>query len=430
MKPNGWAPAPSAKNILVCLAAALGGLSVLGWPQAGFAGVQPVAGLDSAGTRWNSKPPTNCPFAPSTAIAGIRFTGRHAEYTAADTWYPSWASDGRMYSPWTDGIVNGLRSNSAGKNATTGSATIIGDDPLNLQIVDQRIFESDPAPFQSRYPCGSLVHDGVWYYGTYCLAGGQVTRHEGITYNWPRLCAFVGFRISTDSGKTWTQTPCTPEEPLFGESGLHGEPVKIGAPHFVDFGKNLEHSPDGKAYLVAHGASDGVNRRFGYNSWITGDEIYLLRVTPGITNLNDASKYEFYDGADWTHDFSKIKPIAGWRDNMGCVTMTYNAPLNRYLMCVTDGGTTGGYYNSYLLESDRITGPFKLVEFLHHFGEQGYFVNIPSKFISNDGKTFWLCYSANFAATWNGNKIQSRPAGSRYAMCLQEIRLLTPPTRN
>ncbi len=60
-----------------------------------------------------------------------------------------------------------------------------------------------------------------------------------------------------------------------------GEPVKIGSPHFVDFGRNMEHSPDGKAYLVAHGASDGVNRRFGYNSWITGDEIYLLRVTPG-----------------------------------------------------------------------------------------------------------------------------------------------------
>ena len=26
--------------------------------------------------------------------------------------------------------------------------------------------------------------------------------------------------------------------------------VKFGAPHFVDFGQELEHSPDGKAYLV------------------------------------------------------------------------------------------------------------------------------------------------------------------------------------
>jgi hypothetical protein len=35
---------------------------------------------------------------------------------------------------------------------------------------------------------------------------------------------------------------------------MWGYPVKIGAPKFVDFGKNMEHSPDGKAYLVAHGA--------------------------------------------------------------------------------------------------------------------------------------------------------------------------------
>ena len=138
-----------------------------------------------------------------------------------------------------------------------------------------------------------------------------------------------------------------------------GEPVKIGAPHFVDFGKNMEHSPDGKAYLVAHGASDGTNRRFGYNSWITGDEIYLLRVTPGIENMNDASKYEFFAGNDakgsaiWIQDFAKIKPIAAWRDNMGCVTMTYNAPLKKYLMCVTDGGTTGAAMNTYILESDQ-----------------------------------------------------------------------------
>ena len=215
----------------------------------------------------------------------------------ADTWYPSWASDGNLYSPWTDGNVNGLNSGSGGKNATTGSATILGDDPLKLKIVDQAVYKSDPSPYAGRYPCGSLVHNGIWYYGTYCLHPAGTTPHEGANYNWPWLGPFVGFRTSTDLGKTWTQTPCTPAKPLFGESALHGEAVKIGSPHFVDLGKNLEHSPDGKAYLVAHGASDGKNRRFGYNSWITGDEIYLLRVAPSIENINDAAKYEFFDGA-------------------------------------------------------------------------------------------------------------------------------------
>ena len=75
-----------------------------------------------------------------------------------------------------------------------------------------------------------------------------------------------------------------------------GEPVKIGCPCFVDFGKNMEHSPDGKAYLVVQGSSDGKNRRYAYNSWINSDQTYLIRVTPSIANMNDASKYEFFAG--------------------------------------------------------------------------------------------------------------------------------------
>jgi hypothetical protein len=376
--------------------------------------------IPSGAWTWPGAVPDACPFAPSRDLPGMRFSGRHKSYTQADTWYPSWASDGNLYSPYTDGAVNGLVSNSAGKSAVTGQAKILGDDPLQLQVVEQAVYPSDPAPYQSRYPCGSLVYNGVWYYGTYCLGGGQVVKKDDITYNWPWLGPFVGFRWSTDMGKTWTQTPCTPEKPLFGEQGLNGEPVKIGAPHFVDFGKNMQHSPDGKAYLVAHGASDGTNRRFGYNSWITGDEIYLLRVTPAIDAMNDPSKYEFFDGQGWTKDFGKIKPIAAWRDHMGCVTMTYNAPLKKFLMCVTDGVTTGAAMHTYILESSNITGPWKMVSFMRNFGEQGYFANIPSKFISADGRTCWLSYSANFFA------LPSNPPGSRYAMCLQEIHLPAP----
>ena len=378
---------------------------------------------------WPSQPPSGCPFPPSESFTAVAFTGRQASYGGADTWYPSWAADGNLYSPWTDGHVNAHGSNSWGKNATTGFATILGDDPLHLKVVNEDTYASDPSPYTGRYPCGSLVYNGVWYYGTYCLyPSGEVT-HDGIKYNWPWMGPFVGFRYSTDYGKTWTQTPCTPAKSLFGESFLHGEPVKIGAPHFVDFGRNMERSPDGCAYLVAQGASDGVNRRYAYDSWITADETYLLRVKPGIENMNDASKYEFFAGRDaagkpaWSKDLAKSKPIAAWRDNMGCVTMTYDAPLKKYLMCVTDGGNTVSYFNSYILESNSITGPWKLLSYLRHFGEQGYFVNFPSKFIGGDGRTLWLCYAANFAQGWNGIRLQQRPAGSHYAMCLQEVTL-------
>ena len=157
-----------------------------------------------------------------------------------------------------------------------------------------------------------------------------------------------------------------------------------------------------------------------------------LRVIPAVENLNDASKYEFFAGHNgqgqpvWTRDLARSQPIAAWRDHMGCVTMTYNAPLKKYLLCVTDGGNTVARYHTYLLESDRLTGPWKLVAYLKNFGEQAYFVNLPTKFIATDGRTLWMCYAANFSSGWGGLKFKSLPPGSRYGLCLQEIRLLAP----
>jgi len=379
------------------------------------------------------------PLAPrSEALRGLGFTGRHAEYTGADTWYPSWASDGNLYSPWTDGDVNGIGVSSAGEHARTGHATILGDDPMALQVVDAGTWESSATPYGGRYPAGSLVHDAVWYYGTYCLMneGGSldgVVRTDTGAYNWGVLGPFVGFRTSTDYGKTWTETPHTPAKPIFPEPDKLGGPVRIGAPHFVDFGRNMQHSPDGKAYLVAHGAATPDPKPRPANaSWITGDCIYLLRVTPSVKTINDPKAYEFYAGTGrdgkplWTRDFARIKPLLDWNNRAGCVTVTYNAALKRYLMCVTDGWPTMQTYTTSILEAEALTGPWRLVTTMPRFGEQAYFVNFPSKFISADGRTAWLCYSANFSNGWGGMTFRADPPGSRYAMCLQEVRLLGP----
>lgn len=388
--------------------------------------------------KWPSQPPIDCPFEPSKEIVGLIFTGRHMAYTEADTWYPSWAADDTMYSPWTDGNVSQLRGEGAplseiecssdsrnpvnagrGGKSGTGQARIIGDDPLNLKIEPLGIHYAPTAPYGGRYPCGSLVHAGVWYYGTYCLDESD----RGL--NWDILGPFVGFRISTDYGKTWVDTPHTPAEPIFGESGKDGRKVKIGAPHFVNFGKELQYSPDGKAYLVGHGAS----RPDANLAWIAGDQAYLIRVTPSLQSMNDASKYEFFGGHTtqgepiWTSDFSRIKPLIEWNGRVGHATMTYHPALKKYLLCVTDGWPTISTMNTYILESGTITGPWKLVTFMEKFGAQGYFVNIPSKFISSSGTSMWLCYSANFTNPYLGTNFPADPPGSKYAMCLQEIEL-------
>ncbi len=383
----------------------------------------------SQGFVWKSAPPADCPFPASTDITGLEFTGRHAEYTDADTWYPSWASDGKMYSPFTDGRVDEIRVSSAGPDAATGQAVIEGDDPLRLKIRPLGIRPGSPKPYEGRYPCGSLVHNGIWYYGTYGLL------NAGYGLNWPVLGPTPGFYVSEDGGMTWLDPPntCEPGRALFPEPDRKGGPVKMGAPHFVDFGRNMEHSPDAKAYLVGHGAvQPDMEDRIANLSWITGDQVYLARVIPSPAAINDGGRYEFFAGHDetgrpvWTKDFGRISPLAEWANAMGCVTITYIAPLKKYLMCVTDGGLTVWKFSTYILESDAVTGPWRLVTYMKDFGEQAYFVNIPSKFVSSDGRTLWLCYAANFTNGWLGTKFAANPPGSRYGMCLQEVRLLGP----
>ena len=110
------------------------------------------------------------------------------------------------------------------------------------------------------------------------------------------------------------------------------------------------------------------------------------------------------------------------------MTMTYITALKKYLMVITDGWPTVARMNSYILESDNITGPWRLVSYMKDFGQQAYFLNFPTKFISDDGKKLWLFYSGNFAKNWNDMKIKSNPPGSAYGLVVQEIILLDKET--
>lgn len=377
---------------------------------------------------WPSQPPAGSPFKASKLYAGVRFTGQHAHYTEADTWYPSWASDGNLYSPYTDGTVAGVFSRSDNVDATTGMAKVEGNDPMKLKVSTLGLYSSSPWPFATRYPCGSLVYNGVWYFGTYILnSGSRPVKDTEQMFQGP----FVGFRTSTNLGKTWTETPCTPQSNLFNEhvdrNPLGGyTKIKMGTPHFVDFGKNMQYSPDGYAYLVAHGNERPVSNQ----NWIQGDGVYLCRVKPTVKNINNINAYQFFAGyrSDgkpiWSQKFADIKPVFTWNQNAGCVTMSYVPKSRRYIMTVSHGDTVSSPFDTYILESERIEGPFKMVSYMEGFGRQAYFVNIPSKFIQPNGTRMWLCYSAN----WTG--YLSNPPGASYCLNLSEFDLVpVSPTK-
>jgi hypothetical protein len=353
---------------------------------------------------------------PSDVFAGVRFTGLHAEYTNADTWFPQWASDGALYSPWTDGTIGPWSSDSKGRLAMVGYARIEGADPLELAVVPLGTQLNDPYPYEHRYPGPLAVYNDDWYFGTYVLdePSGQNV-----------LGPFVGFRISRTGGTSWEECPHPPADPIFGESTKSGEPVRLGCPRFVDFGRNMELSPDGKAYLVGHGSA----RPRHHATWASGDAIYLARVplTPG--SANDPSQYEFsagrVKGTDvWSNDYADARPIFVWNGKTGPVSMTYSQAHRRYLMWITAGGRGGETMDSYLLESPNPTGPWQWVTYLRRFGTQAYFLNFPTRFLANDGSTAWLCYSANHSNRYGGLDLPADPPGSGYALCLQELELL------
>ncbi len=393
---------------------------------------------------WDRTPPAGCPLAMSTDVPGIAFTGRAACQHFCDTWMPTWGGDGNLYSPWQDGVLltppftgfGGFYG--ASDPVRNGWAKIVGNDPQDLMIADAGMIEGTRAPFNSRWPGANFVHNGVWYYGTYSTDGADANDNPVIPDpgNQGVLCGFVGFRTSTDGGHTWNDGPHTPSNRLFAEPAAFGGKLKFGQMYMVDHGKNQERSPDGKVYFVSNGAVDSDPEPSPANlGQHKGDQIYLCRVTPTPTAVNDAAQYEFYSGkngagqAVWGNSLAAAQPIIDWNNHCGSTTMTWNPGLGKYLLFsimahyrMEADGPHPEDHDTWIAESSSMTGPWKLVTYLKSFGTQAYYPNLPSKFLSADGRTAWMWYGANYAPFDR----HSDPPGSAYRMVQQQIRFLTP----
>jgi|GEM_PF-1110042 len=389
----------------------------------------------------------------SKDFGGISFTGRYASYTKADTWYLTYGTDGTIYSSWTDGSVNGIGTGSPCPRA----AKICGSDPLDLSIevvgeATQHGGKNGPVghyPF-GRYPCGQLMYNDIWYYGTYLLEQNDRAMYVPHT-DWPILQPFIGLRVSDDFGETWYDKT-EPEDPLF--ENAHGKwvdahnvdynpyEILIGAPHFVDFGDNMEHAPvdpaTGRkwAYMVAHGADAGSC--LSHVSWVSGDNIYLLRilmpegknVEENFRYVNTSSNWQYLTKNGtykaWNRDnlqevYANIKPIVHAKGLLGNVGMVYDAPLQKFIMALSrTNNENRDFFNAMILESDEIDGEYGVVQYLKGFATASYFMNIPSRFISEDGRTAWITYSSNYGC---GANHLSTIGGSQYALCLSEISL-------
>ncbi|MDE5417404.1 hypothetical protein L3049_05230 [Labilibaculum sp. DW002] len=358
---------------------------------------------------WENEIPDDCPYERSEDIIKVRFTGRFANYTAADTWYLQSANDGNLYSPWTDGEMEGFSTNSNIRSNAVGQAKVMGKDPINLKFENLGRMWAGGTNY---YPCVSLIVDDVFYIGTY-NAFNQEGYFNGFRYskNWNN------FTANTEpnwKNQYWTNA-IDLDGNFFNETGK----AKFRTVHAVNFAKNNK-AEDGRIYLSAHGYSSGN----GKNNWDKGDAIYLCRTDATVESITKAESYEFFTGHTkkgkpiWTKGVENAKPIVDWPNHLGSESITYFPKMDKYILmtCRLKESEENLPYNVTIFwEADEITGPYKLVHYMKDWGAQTYFPNITPQFINDDGTSAWMTVASNYSVQ-NINPHQNRYAASMHEL--------------
>lgn len=421
------------------------------------------------------RPDEPCPLPKSSAIKDVRYKYRYRSYGSvirADTWLTSWAADGNLYSSYADGFADrvgvichidgvddwyyppphvgfyavpdrvfawgdakyppkflDIKQNPTNRT-TTGNAIIMGDDPFDLKFRILPPTELTLSASSCCYPTGGLVKDDVWFYA--CQYRNHLADRHG-----NQQCFSSGanrFRISRDLGKTWKWSPFDEHDPVIPEIGASagGPAMKFGNAHFVDFGKNMEHSPDGYAYLIGHGTTAPE----GMANWSTGDAVFLARVMPTSEAINTKSSYEYLAGRRtngsplWSTNFADVKPLFQWASRCGITNITYFPKIQKYIAVICAGWPNGGgsQRDTWIAEADALWGPWSIVTYWDAFAVGGYFAQIPSKFIKPDG-SFVLFYSGD----WGGptpipRELQKQSTlrdypSAEYTLCVAEFQL-------
>jgi hypothetical protein len=204
----------------------------------------------------------------------------------------------------------------------------------------------------------------------------------------------VGIAYSRDHGDSW-------------QTVRKSFPAPLGNLTFVDGGAPGGAYPDGYVYAI------GTEREFNASRLLLG------RVRPGVANITDPSRWQWYSGTTpgtdgtpspkWGSSLQAAVPVLSWDSHITYPDMTYDAPLHRYLLTFTYSYSStppavwSGGAELVILEAPTPSGPFSLVARSSEFGpSNGYGAGFPSQWISADGRDLWLKWAANFAGCSKG----------------------------
>lgn len=305
------------------------------------------------------KNPTSAPYPQSNFIREIEWAPistitRRAQ--GSDNWPMTWADNDSLYTAYGDGrgfeplidtkLSLGLAKIDGGPNSFK---------PLNLRSPSAEHLGGGAA---GKKASGLLMVDGVLYM--------LVRNAQNSELAW-----------SKDHGLTWTWSDWR-----FTSS--------FGCPTFLNYGRNYDGARDDFVYLYSHDSD---------SAYKAADRMVLARVDRRQITLRNA--YEFFAGIDasgqptWAKDIESRKAVFQNPERCYRSTISYNAPLGRYLWCQIlpseDPRFAGGFG---IYDAPEPWGPWTTVYYNRAWDvAPGETAGIPTKWIGSDGLKFHLVFS-------------------------------------
>lgn len=290
-----------------------------------------------------------------------------------DLWPSCWADDNNLYAANGDGTAFTTSST----RYDLAVSRIAGSPPqLTGTTVATNVGTNWSGSSYNRKPTGMV-----------CVNNTLYLAFQNLNINF-KDAPVASVAASTDHGATWTWNTTMP---MFTN---HIFTTIL----FLDNGKNNANASDG--YVYAYGFD---------NNWREQQKLYLARVP--ATSIQTRSSWQFYTGVDgsgnptWSSDITTKAPVL--EDDrllypttfnnsyanfpvLGQGGVVYDAPLHRYIF------SSWSYATHELYEAPRPWGPWTLflskdfgpLQLTQNRGQYGS--NIPSKYISADGKTLYV----------------------------------------
>lgn len=311
---------------------------------------------------------------PSPLITGVTWDFAHLVRQAhgSDLWPTTWGADGAVYTGWGDGGGFEGDSDSRGR-VSLGFARMTGMPPdvvgANVWGDRRHGFARHQATFGGK-PVSMLSVDCVLY--AYVTSWGAYPGKPNPNPPESRLA------WSADAGASWTQSHWK-----LTQSAGH-----FYGGTFINFGRDNAAAPDSFVYVF--GAI--VGRRGAV----------LARVDK--RRIREIGEYEFFAGPGpdgrptWKRGAASARPAFVDPDRPPAevlFSVVYDPPLHRYLATWSHDGAVGGLW---LLDAPAPWGPWTVAATYRNWGgfgrREALLWSIPTKWISPDGKTLWVVFSA------------------------------------